>query len=94
MTFGKKLALVIVASVVLAAPSVLTQSLIDDSAPAQEFDPSQMSDSEMLMFVSNLAKNTWTSFVHGWYSKVEDKRTFEINENCFGDYIAKDVYDI
>ena len=56
------------------------------------FDPSTMSDSQMLKFGNQMARTSWKAFTSGFYSKTG--RTFEVTDECFGDWVVTAFHDI
>ena len=56
------------------------------------FDPSSMSDTQMVTFADNVAKHLWSSFVSGFYSK--SNRTLILDDKCFGDWIVEDMLSL
>ena len=70
----------------LLATTVLAQS------QQREFDPSGMSQSEMVLFVDKLAQLSYTGFARGLFSA--SNRTLAISENCFGEWIVDDLHEM
>ena len=89
MTFGKTLFTTLVVASIVTVPVVLTQSIDKND---QIFDPTQMTDDQMIIFSSNVGKTIWTSFVRGWYSKSNE--TFKVDEECFGDWLVQDLHNL
>ncbi len=54
------------ASTLLLA-TVAASTLRGESSLDKKFDPTQMSDTQMVGFIDNAARHVWTSFIHGWY---------------------------
>ena len=76
----------------LLAVVLLTTSSLAQSAPKREFDPSEMSQSEMVLFADKLAQLSWMGFVRGWYES--SNRSLSVSEECFGDWIVEDLHEV
>ena len=85
----------LIAAVVLATTtqSVLSLRKTQQVQPLDTvFDPSQMSDTQMVSFVDSVANRMWTSFIRGFYSKSNSSMT--VDEQCFGPWIVEDMLQL
>ena len=74
--------------------SALISTVSTLGSSPQLFDPSHMSGSRMVKFGSSAAKVSWKAFIRGWYSQAANQNSFIIDEQCFGDWMSNDIFEI
>ena len=87
----------LVAAAVIAiatSQSVMGKKVHQEQPLDTVFDPSKMSDTQMVSFIDNVAFRMWSSFLRGWYSKSSNTAILKVDDQCFGSWIVKDMLQI
>ena len=84
---AKKSTMLCAAITLLCASTAYTQSI-----PAREFDPSELSQSDMINFADKMAQLSWMGFVRGVYSNSE--HTLTVTDECFGEWVVEDLHKL